>query len=508
MSAPPGSLRWLVGQQLRWQWRGLTGGQRRGVWAALLLGLALTTGLFFLLRPALRGASLGGPLPTLLYAPVLFGQALLLTLMVSAAVTSALRLLFERGDLDLLLQSPVAPGTVLAARALNVAINAALSVALVLAPLIFALLIAGAWRGLGVLLWWGGAAFLATSLGLWLTLGLVRWLGVRRTRTVSSVTGALFGGALFLLSQWPNFSRSSSEAAFGRVAEIAPGVGNWPGASQPLWYPVQAAWLAPLPTLAWLAGAGPVFALTVLALTRRFTEGTQEAAEGGGRRPARPTAQALRFASGARATLLKEWRLIGRDPELLSRTLLQLVYLIPLAFSVGRLSLAGTVGAGVVMLTGSLTYNLARLTLDAEDAPDLLLCAPRSPAALRREKWLAAALPPLCLGLLALLTLALRGALDAAFLGGALLWPLLLLSAGGAALLVLWQPLPLRRADAFRQGQHPVPLLNRALSLVFQVGLSAASFGAGTGRAWALLPLALGLGALLIAFNSRKSDVQ
>ncbi|MFC6666544.1 hypothetical protein ACFP9V_15200 [Deinococcus radiopugnans] len=154
-----------------------------------------------------------------------------------------------------------------------------------------------------------------------------------------------------------------------------------------------------------------VFAVSVLALTRQFVNGAQEIAAPEGRvRQARAGSGGLRFASGSRATLLKEWRLIGRDPELLSRTLLQLVYLLPLLFSVtrgGGLRAAG--GTGVVLLTASLTAALAHLTLNAEDAPDLLVSAPRSPAALRRDKWLAAVLPTVLIGLVALSVLALRG---------------------------------------------------------------------------------------------------
>ncbi|MDL2345973.1 hypothetical protein QOL99_17730, partial [Deinococcus sp. MIMF12] len=119
------------------------------------------------------------------------------------------------------------------------------------------------------------------------------------------------------------------------------------------------------------------------------------AAEGtGGRRAGRRQAGPLRFRPARQATLLKEWRMVGRDPELLSRTLLQLVYLLPLMASAWRGSVVGAASAGIVLLGASLASALAHLTLNAEDAPDLLVTAPRSPAALRRDKWLAAALPP------------------------------------------------------------------------------------------------------------------
>lgn len=508
-SATPGSLRWLVGKQVLWQWRGMTSGQRTGLIVSLVV-VALVTLAFY---AGLRGViaelhlDLNAPLPPKVYPWVLLGQTFFLTLMVSAAVTAALEVLFTRGDLDLLLHSPVSPRTVLASRALGVTISAALAAALLLVPLLLLLLVLGAWRGLGLLVWWGGTSLFAASLGLWLTLGLVRALGVRRTRTVASVIGALFGGAIFLASQWHNFSRGTPNASMEWLSKIAPGVGFLPAAESPLWYPVRSAWLEPWPTLALLGVSALFFGLTVSALTRQFTQGAQEAAEAGVRRSAKPAAQTLRFASGSRATLLKEWRLLLRDPELLSRTLLQVVYLLPLMFSVGRASVYGAVGGGVVLLTANLASSLARITLDAEDAPDLLVCAPRSPAALRREKWLAAVIPTALLGLLAWLVMAARGLLHSAFLGGLPLLPLILLGTGGAALMVLWQPLPVRRADAFksRQGQSFGQVI---LSLLFQFPLSFTAYAASAGQWWGVLPLAIALIVLAVAYSGRRSDVE
>lgn len=512
MSAAPGTLRWLIGKQLGWQWRGLTGGQRTGLILALVVVALLTLVLYVSLRPLLAGVNLSGPLPDGVLGPLLLGQAFLFTLMVSAAVTAALEALFTRGDLDLLLHSPVAPRTVLASRALGVTLSAALAAALFLVPLLLLLFGLGAWRGLGLLGWWVAASCLAASLGLWLTLGLVGRIGVRRTRTAASVVGALFGASVFLVSQWPNLVGRSERAQatlFDAVTRVAPGAGSWPGRDSPLWYPARAMWLEPGPLLLLLVGSALVLAGTVAALARRFTQGVQEAGESGVGRSAlgRGEARPLRFASGGQATLFKEWRLIGRDPEVLSRTLLQLVYLLPLFFSIARGSVSGAAGAAVVLLTANLASSLARLTLDAEDAPDLLVTAPRSPAALRREKWLAAALPTALLGVLGLVLLAARGAPGPGILSSLLLLPLVLLGTGGAALMVLWQPLPLRRADAFRR-REPRPVVNVVSSLVFQGGLSATAYAATRGQEWGLVTLLVALAALALVFSLRSSDVR
>ncbi|WP_226342636.1 hypothetical protein [Deinococcus sp. AJ005] len=509
----PGSLPWLLKKQLLWQWQALTGGQRKGVYIALAVLILAVLGGYFALRSLLANLPLNAPLPDVALGPVLLAQAFLLTLMLSAAVRASLVTLFTRGDLDLLLQSPIPPRVVLASRALGVALSAALPAGLLVVPLTLALLVLGVWRGgVGLPLWWLSASLLASSAGLWLTLGLVRVLGVRRTRTVSAVLGALFGAGIFLGTQWANFSGGrgrgqQSSAVFEALSFFAPGRGNWPGREAWLWLPARAAWLEPWPALLLVLLSLAVFAVSVLALTRQFVNGAQEIAAPEGRvRHSRTPPGKLRFASGSRATLLKEWRLIGRDPELLSRTLLQLVYLLPLLFSVtrgGGLRAAG--GTGVILLTASLTAALAHLTLNAEDAPDLLISAPRSPAALRRDKWLAAVIPTVLLGLVALTVLALRGALGTSHTF--FLVPLLLLGTGGTALMVLWQPLPVRRADAFKRSQR-APLINTVLTLLFQGGLSVTAFAASSGAVWGLATLALAVLALGVAYSLRRSDVR
>ncbi|MFK7601815.1 hypothetical protein ACI3L1_06340 [Deinococcus sp. SM5_A1] len=509
----PGSLPWLLKKQLLWQWQALTGGQRMGLYTALGVLILGVVGGYFALRSVLADLPLNAPLPDVALGPVLLAQAFLLTLMLSAAVRASLVTLFTRGDLDLLLQSPLPPRVVLASRALGVALSAALPAGLLVVPLTLALLVLGVWRGgVGLPLWWLSASLLVSSVGLWLTLGLVRVLGVRRTRTASAVLGALFGAGIFLGTQWANFSGGrgrdqQSNAVFEALSSFAPGQGGWPGREAWLWLPARAAWLEPLPALLLVLLSLVVLAVSVLALTRQFVNGAQEIAAPEGRvRHSRTPSGKLRFASGSRATLLKEWRLIGRDPELLSRTLLQLVYLLPLLFSVtrgGGLRAAG--GTGVILLTASLTSALAHLTLNAEDAPDLLISAPRSPAALRRDKWLAAVIPTVLIGLVALTVLALRGALGTSHT--LFLLPLLLLGTGGTALMVLWQPLPVRRADAFKRSQR-APLINTVLTLLFQGGLSVTAFAASSGAVWGLATLALAVIALGVAYAMRRSDVR
>ena len=71
-----------------------------------------------------------------------------------------------------------------------------------------------------------------------------------------------------------------------------------------------------------------------------------------------PGGQRYRFGrSLTRVVIVKEWRLIARDPQLISQVLLQLLYMLPLCFLLlmrGGAQLPG-IGASLTFLCGSLT---------------------------------------------------------------------------------------------------------------------------------------------------------
>ncbi|MDL2345800.1 hypothetical protein QOL99_16835, partial [Deinococcus sp. MIMF12] len=280
----PGSLGWLLRWQTRWAWQNLSGGTRRGLTVGLIFAGGLGVAAFFGLRSLLAGVPLDRPLPDAALGPLTLGLVFVFMLMLSACVTAALEALYTRGDLDLLLHSPISPRTVLAARALGVAFSGALGSALLTLPLTFLLLVLGAWRGLGLLGWWLGAALLAATLGLWLTLGLVRVLGVRRARVTASVVGALLGASLFLAFQLPNLLGQSGRGDLVlRVLEgFGPGRGGWPERESALWWPARAVWSEGGPLLALGLASALAFALSVLLLTRLFVSGVAAAAEGTG----------------------------------------------------------------------------------------------------------------------------------------------------------------------------------------------------------------------------------
>ncbi|MBF6907473.1 hypothetical protein HN295_20115, partial [Acinetobacter baumannii] len=120
-----------------------------------------------------------------------------------------------------------------------------------------------------------------------------------------------------------------------------------------------------------LSALGLLTMLLTIMLTHEFFARGLQLAASGNRVARRPRMVRYRFGRGLTATVLvKEWRLIARDPHLISQVLLQLLYLIPLCFIVfrdGRFQLPA-LSAGMTMLCGSLASALAWIVLMAEDA--------------------------------------------------------------------------------------------------------------------------------------------
>lgn len=409
---------------------------RRFHWKLATLGLGMWllfhVGAYFLLRQAVPGE---GPPP---HAFVVAASAILLAtflFMLSGALKSSVEVLFDRGDMDLLLSSPLPSRSIFTVRLAGIAISVAAIYLFFLTPLAHVGALLGQPRWLAAYPVLLGMAAIAASTAMLLTLGLVRWLGARRTRVVAQVLGALAGALLFLLSQLPNMMGVGQPDRDATLARIL-GTGGGIDAASVLWLPGRAALGDPLANVFMVALTVLAFGLTVTLTHRSFTRGLQLAAGSG--RAARTATGALRFRFGRSlfaALIRKEWQLILRDPHLISQVLLQLLYLLPLAFlalrNEGPQPMA--LGAGLTMLAGSLSASLAWIVLLAEDAPDLLQSSPAPAGTVRNAKLIAALGPVLVLVGLPVLWFALdkpvAGALAALTVGGVSL---------AAALIVMW----------------------------------------------------------------------
>jgi ABC-2 type transport system permease protein len=228
-------------------------------------------------------------------------------------------------------------------------------------------------------------------------------------------------------------------------------------------------------------------------MAKRFVAGTQESAT----TPLRPRGApaSIRFRTGLwRNVLVKEWKLIGRDPQLIANTLLQSLYMLPIAFAWIRDDSPQTALAPtMVLLAATLASGLVWLTVAAEDAPELLASAPVDRGLLRRAKLVAGLAPVWLIALPLILVLAL------ADVGAAAIFAICVvgatISAGSIHLLL---PRPGRRRDLRRRGKGD--LLGSLLELMTAIAWPALTWCLLTAPRYAPLPAALAIATPLAAW--------
>ena len=388
MIVAPGGAGWLLRHEMRIGWRNV-GGKR--VWLLLIGGGVLWAFVHVAAWLLLRGMNRAGIEQ---FSPTAIAIAggmfwLFASIMVSQTVAHAVAALFDRGDLDLLLASPLPPRTIFAMRGLGIAIGACFVPSLLMLPFAHAGVLAGRPGMLGIYPVIASMALAAAATGMALTMTLVRLLGARRAKTVAQISAAVIGAGFFLLSQVQNILPGAQRRALLRWTTDAMQSGGWLAPDSFIWWPVKAMLGEILPLLLVIAIGAGSFWLVVNATYRRFVTGTQEATGGGSTRKGH-AAGPVKFRSGfVRVVLVKEWKLLIRDPQIISQTLLQVLYLVPLTFIGFRGDRsAWLLVPAFVMIASMLAGNLAWLTITAEDAPELIGTAP---APIGRTRWIKAA---------------------------------------------------------------------------------------------------------------------
>lgn len=327
--------------------------------------------------------------------------AIFIFMMLGAAMANAIRLLFDHNDLDLLFASPIAPRAVLLSRILTLFLSSLLSTAVPMLPLINGAAIGLSGRYFAAYPTWIFLALISASVGTTLALGLVRLMGPRKARTWVQIFGAVVGAAVYLAFQSSRF--------------IAAGEPNWildTGKSL----------LASAPGRAVArAGGGSGLDLLILAgialictgfsarlLARIFLTGVQESVARSKRRKTR--LRRHRVQSGVfRATLLKELRLIRRDPLLLSQILPSVMYVLPVLFgfrAMGGFALLAPLSVIVAVQFSNLLVSVA---VDGEEGLDLIRSSPLPELRLRTAKITAAMAIPLSLALVLCILVAVTG---------------------------------------------------------------------------------------------------
>ncbi|MDB5906197.1 MAG: hypothetical protein JWP34_311 [Massilia sp.] len=403
------------------------------------------------------------------------------SMMMSSGLKASVEVLFERGDLDLLLSSPLSSRSIFTARLAGMVVGIGGVYLFFLAPFAHIGLATGHFRWLGIYPVVIGTAALAASLSMLVTLGLVRLFGVRRTRVVAQILGALSGAMFFLVSQvFGNTLGGFRDRAAHWFAPLFAS-GALLGPDSAAWLPGRAILGAPLPLLGLSVVAFVSFALTIGLTHRFFVHGIQQAVSLVRVAAARPGGARYRFGRSLTHTVIvKEWRLIARDPHLISQVLLQLLYMLPLCFLLlfkGGSQLPN-IGAALTFLCGSLTAALAWVIISAEDAPDLLRGAPCNMATIRRAKLAAVAMPVLAIVGLPLLWVLARNPLAALLMAFTVT-----ASVASSALIAMWCGRPAVRGEFKSRGKGN--FLSNALETV-------------NGFAWA------GLGYLLLRMSTAR----
>jgi ABC-2 type transport system permease protein len=425
--------------------------------------------------------------------------AFILLLMLAQTLSGLTRTLYGRSDLDLILTSPVPAPIVFAVRVLAVGLGAAASAAIFVIPVADVALAHGGWRSLALLPTLAGAAFATSAVGLVIVMGLLAVLGPRRTRLAAQIVATFIGGGFMV---WLQLRRTLGPGALHGLSLPAFAC---PAFLVHLWLlPLRAAaGLGPAIVL-WLAASAGAFVVVVLLSAGRFAAGIA-AASGlpASVRPPRFGRRAEhRFGTGlARILCAKEWRLIRRDPWLLSQLLLQILYMTPMLAmlmngdgAVGRLTVA--LAPMIVVVAYQVAASITWLSLSAEDAPELLATAPVTPASLQNGKLIAVA--QLCAGLAALPLVWLasqspRAAGETALLAA--------IGVAMAMLLSIWHTKPAARSGFAARHRESKLLALMEMVMSMLLGVTAALFVVGS--AWSLLPLGLA-GLVLIVNRPRR----
>ena len=383
---------WLLHHELRLAWRRV--GSTR-LWVVLIGGgfiwLALHLAAWGLLK-GLAGINFP-PFITLILGGMTW---LAMSLMLSQAIMLSVTALFDRGDFDLLLSSPISARTVFIVRGIGVAITSVSLYLLILAPFAHVGLLLGRINLLAIYPALICLGLLVSALGMLLTLTLVRTLGARRARVVAQLIGAVVGAAMFLLSQMQNMLSRETRAV------IADHFKQWIAADGPLapdsviWFPYRAMLGEWLPLLVIIVMGVGGFWLVVNLTYKRFLSGTQETVTATAIKKVIPTERGrVSFHQGLMTNvLIKEWKLIARDPNLIAQTLLQMMYLLPMIFLLfRRQDMTLLVVPSSVILASTLAGSFAWITIAAEDAPELIGVAPVELSRIRWMKALAAVVP-------------------------------------------------------------------------------------------------------------------
>lgn len=389
------SLAFFARHELRLAWRDavmmLQGGRRRRFPVAAIAVAVFVVVLHLVAYELLEPAQALIRAPDKAFLVALAGSALLAwMLLLAQAMETVTRSFYARADLDLILSSPAPAARLFAVRIAANALSAAIMAALLIGPVVdvAAFLVGPRLLSAYVVVVAMGVSAAAAAVAT--TALMFRLVGPKRTRLVAQIAAAVIGAGFVVgiqiaaVASAGSLSRSTLLASPAVIA-AAPDLGS------PLWLPARAA-LGDVASTAWLLVAAALLLAAAIAVTApAFARDAMTVAGLSEAPPATGKDRAFRRRSRAQTLRMKEWRLLWRDPWLLSQSLMQILYLLPPAVLLWRDFGSGAeqlvvLAPVLVMAAGQLAGGLAWLALSGEDAPDLVATAPIAPRAVLRAK--------------------------------------------------------------------------------------------------------------------------
>ena len=380
------SLTWFAGHELRLAWRDwswlFAGGRRLRNISIVLVVVVLTIGLHALAYHVLHSQLSDGFVLSKSTLLVLGGGLVLaFTMMLSQALEMVTRAFYSRDDLDLILSSPTPAGDLFAVRLMMLAVSNTLMSGLFVAPFINIAVALNGWPWLAGYVVILALGMLSTAVATFVVLWLFATIGARRTRIVAQITAAVVSASFLIGIQ------ALAIVSFGSVSRWSVLSSDWLRSQTP-----EIDSLIWLPSLAVTGNPGALMIVLGVALialgsatyvgSRQFRNHVLSAASVGDAR-AKPVAgvHGFRVRSAFLSFMVKEWKLLARDPWLLSQTLMQVFYLIPpglmLWITYGDNNpMSAIIAPVVVMAISQLAGGLAWLAISGEDAPDLINTAP------------------------------------------------------------------------------------------------------------------------------------
>jgi len=389
------ALSWFARHELRLAWREwlamMTGGRRRRTRAAVI-GLIVFAAVMHLPAWAVIGryAHTEAPLDKTSLIVMTATAFLAWALMLSQAIESVTRVFYARADLDLIMSSPAQLTNVFSVRIAAIALTVTCLALLLSTPFVDVLVLGGGARwfaAFGVVI---AVGLSAGAFAIAITIVLFRLIGPARTRLIAQILAAVIGAGFVIALQ---IAAVVSYGTLSRFAVLTSGAAAAyaPEAGSLVWWPARAMLgdteaLLPLLSLSLvmlgvvMAVFSPRFADTAIGAFAHAASSRQGKA-----------GKTFRGGSRQQALRRKELLLLGRDPWLISQTLMQLLYLVPPALFLWRsFSDSSTalvlITPVIVMAAGQLAGGLAWLTISGEDAADLVATAPLSPSRVIRAK--------------------------------------------------------------------------------------------------------------------------